>query len=186
MRGTGRRRVQTRSLRLVGSPPNSPNLARTAAGALEHSLSAMSEVRHQALVDAPLLKVWELLADPGRYPEWFPRTIEIRGTRFEEGVEFLQVFAQPLVGRTEARFLIDTINELREIRMHCTTTGTFVHWQLTDAQGGTFLDAGFGMNPVRRSDRLFDPFVGRPFFRRWLAEAIDSLSRAAGDRTSAA
>ena len=139
----------------------------------------MSEVHHQAHLDAPVRSVWGLIAEPRRYRDWFPRVLEIQGERFEEGVEFVQVFNQPLVGRTEAHFLIDQVNELREIRMHCTTSGLFIHWQLTDAQGGTFLDAGFGLDPVRRLDRLFDATFARRFLDRWLTEAVDGLRRVA-------
>jgi hypothetical protein len=55
----------------------------------------------------------------------------------------------------------------------------FVHWQLTGAQGGTFVNAAFGMDPLRRRDRLIDFAVGRRFFRRWLVEAVDGLKDAA-------
>jgi polyketide cyclase/dehydrase/lipid transport protein len=95
----------------------------------------MSAVREQALLDAPISTVWELGSDLRRYPEWFPRVFEINGERFEEGAEFVMLSHQPFVGRDEARFLIDRVDELREIRMHCTVSGFFVHWQLTDAQG---------------------------------------------------
>ncbi len=139
----------------------------------------MSEVREQALLDAPVSTVWELVGNPRRYPEWLPRVFEIQGERFEEGAEFVQVSRQPLVGRDEAHFLIDQMDELREIRMHCTISGMFVHWQLTDARGGTFLNAEFGMDPIRRRDRLIDFTVGRRFFRRWLVEAVEGLKRAA-------
>ena len=142
----------------------------------------MSEVHEQALVDAPVSAVWELVGDPSRYPEWLPRVFEIQGKRFEEGAEFVQVSRQPLVGRDEAHFLIDHMDELREIRMHCTISGMFVHWQLTEAQGDTFLNAAFGMDPLRRRDRLIDFTVGRRFFRRWLAEAVDGLKSAVNRR----
>jgi hypothetical protein len=95
----------------------------------------------------------------------------------------MQVSRQPLVGRDEAHFLIDRMDELREIRMHCTISGMFVHWQLTEAQGGTFLNVVFGMDPLRRRDRLIDFAVGRRFFRRWLAEAVESLDSAVTRRT---
>jgi uncharacterized protein YndB with AHSA1/START domain len=144
----------------------------------------MSEVHEQALVDAPISKVWELVGDPRRYADWFPRVFEVQGERFEEGAEFVQVSRQPLVGRDEAHFLIDRMDELREIRMHCTISGTFVHWQLTEAQGGTFLNAVFGMEPLRRRDRLIDFAVGRRFFRHWLTEAVESLKRAVKERTT--
>jgi len=131
----------------------------------------MSEVHEQALLDAPASKVWELVGDPRRYPEWLPRVFEIQGQRF--------------VGRDEAHFLIDRMDELREIRMHCTVSGMIVRWQLTEAQGGTFVNAEFGMDPLRPRDRLIDFTIGRRFFRRWLVEAMESLKRAAGRPGSA-
>ena len=138
----------------------------------------MSVVHEHVLLDAPSSTVWELVGDPRRYPEWLPRVFEIQGERFEERAEFVQVSKQPLFGRSEAYFQIDRMNELREIRMHCTVSGMFVHWRLTDAQGGTFVDAVFGMEPLRRRDRVIDFTVGRRFFRRWLVEAVESLKRA--------
>jgi uncharacterized protein YndB with AHSA1/START domain len=143
----------------------------------------MSEVHEQALVDAPVSTVWELVGNPSRYPEWLPRVFEVQGERFREGAEFVQVSKQPF-GRNEAHFLIDSVDELREIRMHCTISGMFVHWQLTEAQGGTFLTAAFGMDPLRRRDRLVDLTVGRRFFRRWLSEAVEGLKSAVGRPTS--
>jgi Polyketide cyclase / dehydrase and lipid transport len=139
----------------------------------------MSEVHEQAQLDAPLPAVWELIANPRRYPDWLPRVFEIEGERFEEGAQFVQVSRHPLIGRSEAHFLIDQIDELREIRMHCTLSGMFVHWQITDAQGGTFVNAAFGMDPLRRRDRVIDFTIGRRFFRRWLTEAVDGLKHAA-------
>jgi uncharacterized protein YndB with AHSA1/START domain len=139
----------------------------------------MSGVREQAVLDAPVSTVWELVSDLRRYPEWFPRVFEIKGERFEEGAEFVLLSRQPFVGRDEARFFIDRVDELREIRMHCTLSGFFVHWQLTDAQGGTFLDAEFGIDPIRRRDRLKDLAGGRRFLRRWLVEAVAGLKQAA-------
>jgi hypothetical protein len=144
----------------------------------------MSDVHEQTVVDAPVPVVWELVGDPRRYPEWLPRVFEIQGERFEEGAEFVQVTRHPYVGRADAQFLIDRMDELREIRMHCTISGMFVHWRLTDARGATFVDAEFGMDPLRRRDRLMDRAVGRRFFRRWLVEAVDGLKRAAKERSA--
>ena len=145
----------------------------------------MSEVQEQALIDAPLPAVWELVGDPRRYPDWLPRVFEIQGIRFEEGAAFIQVSRQPIVGREEAHLLIDRLDEFREIRMHCTISGMFAHWRLTDAQGGTFVNAEFGMDPLRRRDKLFDGTLGRRFFRRWLVDAVEGLRRAARERGAA-
>ena len=143
----------------------------------------MSEVHAQALIDSPASTVWELVGDPRRYTEWLPRVFEIQGERFDEGVEFVLVSQQPLIGRDEAQMLIDRRDELREISMHCTISGMIVRWQLTDAQGGTFVNAHFGMDPIRRRDRVIDFAVGRRFFRRWLDEAVDGLKRAASEHS---
>jgi hypothetical protein len=142
----------------------------------------MSEIQEQALVDAPVSTVWELVGNPRRYPEWLPRVFAIQGERFEEGAEFVQVSQQPVFGRNEAHFLLDRVDDLREIRMHCTISGMFVHWQLTEAQGGTFLTAAFGMDPIRPRDRVADVTIGRRFFRRWLTEAVEGLKTAVSRR----
>jgi hypothetical protein len=139
----------------------------------------MSEVREEAVLDASVPTVWELVGDPRRYPEWFPRVFEIQGKRFEQRDEFVLVSQQPLIGRDEAQMLIDRMDGLREIRMHCTVSGMFVHWQLTDAQGSTFVHAEFGMDPIRTRDRVVDITVGRRFFRSWLQEAVEGLRGAA-------
>ena len=135
----------------------------------------MSAVHEQAQLDAPVSTVWQLVSDPTRYPEWWPRVFEIQGERYEEGAEFVLVSHQPLIGRDEAHFLIDRMDDLRELRMHCTISGMFVHWQLTDAQGGTFLNAVFGMDPIRRRDHVIDFALGKRFFRRWLGEVFLTL-----------
>jgi uncharacterized protein YndB with AHSA1/START domain len=139
----------------------------------------VSAVHEQTLVDAPVQTVWELVGNPGRYPEWFPRVFEIDGKRFEEGAEFVMVSKHPVFGRDEAQLLVDRRDEFRELNMHCTLSGMFVHWQLTDAQGGTFVDAEFGMDPLNRRFQAFDFTLGRRFFRRWLSEAMNGLKEAA-------
>jgi uncharacterized protein YndB with AHSA1/START domain len=144
----------------------------------------VSAVHEQTLVDAPVSTVWELVGNPARYPEWFPRVFEIQGERFEEGAELVMATRQPVIGRDDVPMHIDRMNDLHEIRMHCTISGMFVHWQLTDAQGGTFLDAEFGMDPMRPRDHVIDFTLGRRFFRRWLSEAVDGLKQAATERAS--
>jgi uncharacterized protein YndB with AHSA1/START domain len=139
----------------------------------------MATVGEDAQLDAPVAAVWELVGNPSRYPEWFPRVLEIQGERYEESGRFVMVSHHRIVGRDEAPMLIDRFEDLREIRMHCTISGMFVHWQLTDAQGGTFVHAEFGIDPIRRRDRIIDFTVGRRFFRSWLDEAVDGLRRAA-------
>ena len=142
----------------------------------------MSTYRRQAHLDAPVEVVWSLVGAPRRYPEWWPRVVEVRGERFEEGDEYVQVTRDP-TSKVEASFLLERRANLREIRMSCQLTGMFAHWLLTPAQGGTFVDLQMGIEPRRLGDRLFDLALGRLYFRSWSEQSLDGLRRAAqGER----
>jgi uncharacterized protein YndB with AHSA1/START domain len=139
----------------------------------------MSEHREQAQIAAPVEAVWRLVGDPRRYPEWWPRVIEVRGERFEQGDEYVQITRDP--GRNvKSNFLIEQARDLREIRMSCQLTGTYAHWLLTPAQGGTFVELDMGMEPKRLGFRLFDLTMGKRYFRNWSQQSLDSLREAAG------
>ncbi len=145
----------------------------------------MSEHRQQAHLDAPLEVVWDLVGTPGRYPEWWPRVIEVRGESFEEGDEYAQVTKDP-IGKTESNFLLERRDNLREIRMSCRLTGMYAQWLLTPAQGGTFVELEMGMEARRLGDLIFDRALGKVYFRRWANESLDGLRDAAlrrGDST---
>jgi hypothetical protein len=143
----------------------------------------VSAHRQQALLDAPLEVVWGLVGTPSRYPEWWPRVIEVRGERFEEGDEYAQVTKDPL-GTSKTNFLLERRENLREIRMRCELTGMYANWLLTPAQGGTFVEVEIGMDPRRLGDRIFDRAVGRSYFRRWTNQSLDGLHQAALRGTS--
>jgi len=138
----------------------------------------MSAHRRQALLEAPVELVWELVGNPARYPEWWPRVIEVSGERFEEGDEYVQVTRGP-VGQGTTRFLVERLDDLREIRMRCLASGTYADWRLTSAQGGTFVELEMGMQPLTVTNRIFDGTAGRLFFRRWAEQSLDALGRAA-------
>jgi ribosome-associated toxin RatA of RatAB toxin-antitoxin module len=146
----------------------------------------MSVCRRQALINAPPTRVWDLVGDPRRHPEWWPRVIEVRGERFDVGGEYAQV-TRDLTGRVETFMRLERLDDLREIRMRCTSTGTYARWLLTEAQGSTFVDVEFGMDPIGFSNRVFDATVGRAYFRRWLEQSLAALEEVAAepDRTAA-
>jgi len=144
----------------------------------------MSAHRQHAHLDAPLEVVWDLVGTPTRYPEWWPRVIEVRGERFEEGDEYAQVTKDP-IGRSESSFLLERRENLRAIRMSCQQTGMYAEWPLTPAQGGTFVQVEMGMQPRRLGDRIFDRATGNSYFRRWTSESLDGLREAALRRRAA-
>jgi hypothetical protein len=138
----------------------------------------MAAHREQAHLDAPLDTVWGLVGTPSRYPEWWPRVIEVRGERFEEGDEYTQVTKDP-IGRSETSFLLERRDNLREIRMSCQLTGMYAEWLLTPAQGGTFVEVEMGIEARRVGDRIFDRALGKAYFRRWTTQSLDALREAA-------
>ena len=121
--------------------------------------------------------VWALLGDPQRHPEWWPRVIEVRGERFEQGDSYAQVTQAP-TGRQETTFIVDERDDLKAIRMRCIETGMYADWRLTEARASTFLDVEMGMDPRGLGNRVFDAAAGRLYFRRWLQQSIDGLKAA--------
>jgi hypothetical protein len=138
----------------------------------------MSAYRRQVHLDAPLEVVWGLVGTPSRYPQWWPRVVEVRGERFEEGDEYAQVTKEP-TGSVHTNFLLERREDLRHIRMSCQLTGMYASWVLTPAQGGTFVELEMGMEPKRSRDLVFDRALGRLYFRRWSEQSLDALGEAA-------
>jgi hypothetical protein len=122
--------------------------------------------------------VWELVGSPTRYPEWWPRVIEVQGQRFDEGDEFAQVIKDPFGGKAESNFLLERRENLREISMTCQLTGMHALWLLTEAQGGTFVEVEIGMRPRRVGDMIFDKTLGNSYFRRWTSQSLEGLRKA--------
>jgi hypothetical protein len=58
-------------------------------------------------------------------------------------------------------------------------TGTYCRWLLTEARGGTFVDAEFGMDPRTVGTRVFDALAGKRYFRHWVGQSLDGLRTAA-------
>jgi uncharacterized protein YndB with AHSA1/START domain len=134
----------------------------------------VSGIKRQAVIEAPVEEVWSLVGDPRRHPEWFPRVVEVNGQRVAEGQLYAQVTKQGR-GTVETDFLIERLENMREIRFACQQTGMYAHWLLTDAQGDTFVDVEMGMQPKSTGDKMFDAVFGRIYFRRWLDQSLDAL-----------
>ena len=141
----------------------------------------MSNVRRQAQIDAPVERVWDLVGDPNRHPEWWPRVIEAKCDGIEEGCEYRWVAKGP-VGEAEETVLLEQLDDCSQIRIRCLDTGTYMHWALTSVRDGTFIDVEFGMEPARIQHRVFDRLAGRRFYRRWLEESLEGLRRACGSQ----
>jgi Polyketide cyclase / dehydrase and lipid transport len=125
------------------------------------------------MVDAPVERVWELIGDVNRHPEWWPRVEDVNCDLLEEGCTYRQVTRQP--GKTvETTISIENLEDCHQLRLRCLDTGLYAHFLLTPAQNGTFVDGELGIEPGGL-ERLFAPV----FVRRWIAQSLEGLRRAA-------
>ena len=107
--------------------------------------------------------------------------VEVECEGLEEGCTYRQVTQTPF-GKDEMHLRIDDLDECERFTIRCLNTGTFVRMALTEARGGTFLDAEMGMEPWKLLDRAFDRIAGKRYFSRWLEQSVDALSEAAESR----
>jgi uncharacterized protein YndB with AHSA1/START domain len=139
----------------------------------------MTTFRQQALIDAPVRAVWDLVADPNRHAEWFPNVVEASCDGIEQGCTYRQVTRKPWGTRLATTLRVETLDDCREVHIRCLDTGTSSRWVLTEAQGATFVEFEFGIDPIRRADKVFDRLGARRYFRRWGEQALDALRDAA-------
>jgi hypothetical protein len=137
----------------------------------------VSAARKQALIEAPVEEIWELVGNPSRHSEWWPRVIEVRGERFLEGDQYVQVTRSP-TGTVETDFRVEQRSDMREIKLRCQQTGVYARWLLTEAQQSTFVDVEFGMDPATLGNKVFDVVAGRIYFRRWVEQSVEGLKEA--------
>ena len=95
-----------------------------------------------------------MVRDVNRHPDWWPKVVEVKCEGLEEGCSYRQVTQTPF-GYQELDVIVDRLEELRELRIRCVNTGTFVDLALTPAGTGTFIDARFGMEPLTTRTRIW-------------------------------
>ena len=151
-------------------------------------ITVLSEARQQTFIEAPVEVVWELLADVGAHANWWPRVVSVECEGLDEGLElgcsYREVVQTPL-GKDEMLLRVDEMDDCKDLMIRCVKTGTFLHFLLTEAQDGTFLDAKFGMEPSKLQYRVFDAVMGGRYFRDWLRTSLDAMRDAAVERSSA-
>jgi uncharacterized protein YndB with AHSA1/START domain len=141
-------------------------------------LSPMSSCRRQVLVDAPVERLWELIGDVNRHPEWWPRVEQVECDLLESGCTYRQVTKTPT--KTIATTIsIEALDDCHELRVRCLDTGTWAAFLLTPIQAGTFVDAELGIEPHGPA-RL----IARTFVRRWLDQSLEGLRKAASASSS--
>jgi len=142
----------------------------------------MAAWHEQAVIDAPVDTVWELVGDPSRYPEWASNVLAVTGMpELDETGTVEVVTRMPLEGRSTTIFDVERSEDLREIRLRCQASGYYSRWVLTEAQEATFLDVEIGVEPTAPQYRLYFGVLGRRYFRRVAEQSLEGIRRCACD-----
>lgn len=126
------------------------------------------------MVDAPVERVWELIGDVNRHPEWWPRVEEVECDLLAQGCTYRQVTRTPR-DTVETTISIERLDDCHELAVRCLDTGMYARYLLTPAQEGTFVDGELGVEAHGVGERLVTPL----FVRRWIAQSLEGLRRAA-------
>jgi hypothetical protein len=125
------------------------------------------------MVDAPVERVWELIGDVNRHPEWWPRVEDVQCDLLAEGCTYRQVTRRPDKTITTT-ISIERLDDCQQLQVRCLDTGMYAFFLLTPAQGGTFVDAELGTEGSGLAG-----IVQAAFVRRWIGQSLDGLRRAA-------
>jgi uncharacterized protein YndB with AHSA1/START domain len=143
------------------------------------------ECRQQVLIQAPVELVWDLVSDPNRHAEWWPTVVDSECENLHEGCRYRAVVKSPWGTSQVHDFSVERLDECREVLIRC-NIGTYTRFSFTEAQGGTFVDAEFGIDPDTLPMQAFGLVAGRRVLRRWLEQSIEALERAARERSPTA
>lgn len=140
----------------------------------------MAHFSQQALVEAPVERVWALLTDPSRYPEWAADSLDTTGypTKIEKGSTFEQTTPGPFGREDKTTFEVTELEGLHEIKLQCQTSGYYSHWKLTEAQGQTFADVELGVEPIGIQGQMARVLFSKRMLRQVTADSLDGLKRA--------
>jgi hypothetical protein len=144
------------------------------------------ECRQQVLIGAPVQRVWGLVGDPNRHGEWWPTIVHSECEDVEQGCRYRGVVINPRGKQEDHEFTLERLAENREVLIRCPEIGTYTRFLLTEAQGGTFVDAECGIDPQSAGMHVVSVVAGRRILRRWLDSTIEGLEEAAVEREQGA
>ena len=124
------------------------------------------------------------MGDPNRHPAWWPEMVEVECADLRAGCRYRGVVKGPL-GKEEHELVVEALAGCREVSIFCDGTGVRTRFVLTEAQGGTFVEGSFGIEPASIGMRMMSAVVGRRFLRGWLERTLVNLKREAEGAPSA-
>jgi uncharacterized protein YndB with AHSA1/START domain len=136
----------------------------------------MGSYREQTLIEAPVDAVWAQVGDPNRYPEWAGEIVEVEGLdTVEPGARYEQEGKTPFGGTRKTEFVVEALDEMREISVRCTVSGWYLRWLLTGAGNDTFTEVEVGMDPTHFGYRAMDSTLGKRWYRQTVENTLEQL-----------
>ena len=145
---------------------------------------AKSSTQHIHIA-APVAGVWDLLGDPNRHPQWWPEMLEVECADIRQGCLYRAV-TKSLIGSEERELVLERLAGCREVSISCQETGVTTRFLLTEAQGGTFVEGRFSVDPVGAGMSMLSMVAGRRWLRGWLERSLANLKREAERARAAA
>ena len=147
-------------------------------------MSLQRSSTQQVFIDAPIERVWELLGNPNRHPEWWPEMLEVECADLKEGCRYRGVVKGPF-GAKAHDLVVDRFEDCREVSIFCDGTGVTTRFGLTDARGGTFVEGCFTIEPNSIGMKVLGAVSGRRLMHSWLRSSLENLRDAAAARSIA-
>ena len=132
----------------------------------------------QTYIDAAPETIWELVGDPNRHPDWWPGVVEVECADLREGCRYREVvkgFFKP----QEHDVVIERLDTCQEVCISCQDTGVTTRFVLTGAQGGTFIEGHFSIDPNSIGTKVVSAVIGRRMMRSWLERSLENLKQVA-------
>ena len=117
-----------------------------------------SSTQH-TFIDAPRDELWELVGNPNRHAGWWPDVIEAECADIREGCRYRGVVKGPFRAAEG--------------------TGVTTRFVLADAQGGTFVEGHFTIEPRSIGTTVFATLAGRRIMSSWLQGSLENLKSVA-------
>jgi uncharacterized protein YndB with AHSA1/START domain len=143
-----------------------------------HNQGVERSSRQQVHIDATPEAIWELVGDPNLHPQWWPEMIEVECADLSEGCRYRGVVKGPFKAE-EHELTIERLDDCREVSIFCDGTGVTTRFVLTDAQGGTFVEGYFSIEPNSIGTTVIAAVAGRRFLRSWLEQSLANLKQSA-------
>jgi uncharacterized protein YndB with AHSA1/START domain len=132
----------------------------------------------QAYIDASPETVWELVGDPNRHPDWWPDVLEVECADLREGCRYRGVVKGPFRA-SEHDLVLERLDTCQEVSISCEETGVTTRFVLTAAQGGTFVEGHFAIDPNGIGTKVVAAVGGRRIMRSWLERSLANLKHVA-------